>query len=259
MTADVLSMDERPYQLGLIHDHKAPEVPDLAEFALWKTTPGHTTGPLKPPKNVQLINAVRPMALNNRFGDCTIAGAVHLNQQGALVLDMPWTYCGDEVTDRTYFTLTKGADSGLQLPQVLRPWHMGEFLGQKPNGGYGFVHPKATTQVQQSIWVFGAIYMAVNLPAIAQDQFKVDGSGVWELTHTQADYQIEGGHCIVGVAYSPEGVYVVTWGGIVLVTWEWWFTYGTQAYAVVPPDFVAHNGDGRGFDLRAMDMFLPTI
>jgi hypothetical protein len=144
------------------------------------------------------------------------------------------------------------------LPQVLRPWHLGQLAGGA-NGGYAIVRPKNTTAVKQSIWIFGNGYTAVDLPAIAQQQFRPDGSGVWELTHTSADYAIDGGHCIVAVAYSAEGVYCVTWGSTVLVTWGWWATYVVQCYAVVPPAFAEKGGDGRGYNLAALDAYLPRV
>lgn len=252
--ADVTPLvPERPYRLGLIHDPKPPEVPDLGKFVTG------TTAVPAPPAQVLLLKAEWPMADNDRLGDCTVAGALHVDQAGALITQEPWSYCGDAEVQSTYFSLTGGPDNGLQLPQVLRPWHAGDFLGCAKNGGYAYVHPRNTKQVKQSIWIFGNCYMAVDLPMPAQGQFRPDGSGVWELTHTSADYEIEGGHCIVGVAYGPEGVYMVTWGSTVLATWEWWFTYGTQAYAVVPPAFVEKGGDGRGFDLTALDYYLPTV
>lgn len=249
-------MPELLYPLGLIHDHNPPEVPDLGAF--------ESTPVPKPPAKVPLIKAVWPMANNGPGseyleGDCTIAGALHADQAGAVITSEPWSYCGDQVTHATYRKLTGGGDTGLMLPQVLKPWHAGEFLGAPKNGGYAVVHPKNTTQVKQSIWIFANGYVAVNLPQPAQGQFRPDGSGVWELTHTGADYDIAGGHCIVAVAYTAEGVYCITWGGIVLVTWEWWATYVVQVYAVVPPAFVERGGNGRGYDLAAIDGFLAAV
>lgn len=248
----VLDLDHPRYKLGLIHDHKPSEVPDLAEF--------QETSVPKPPSSVQIGSTIWPMACNDTEGDCTIAGATHVNQAGALVVGADWVYQGDADTSATYLGLTPGhKDTGLLLPQVLKPWHLKGLFGQEPNGGYASVHPGDTNTVKQSVWIFGNGYVAVNLPAIAQQQFKANGSGVWELTHTAADYDIEGGHCIVAVAYGPEGVTCVTWGGTVLVTWEWWLNYVVQVYAVVPPAFVANSGDGRGYNLAAIDGYLPKM
>lgn len=251
MTADVLEEAPR-YKLGMIHDHRPPEVPDLAAFVTDNPVPA-------PPPSVAPPAVQWPMALNDQEGDCTIAGDVHRDQAGCAIVGMPWTYPGDAAVHTAYRSLTpQGQDTGLLLSTVLR-------VGRKPglfgvrNGGYAVIHPKNTTLVKQGIWIFGSDYIGVNLPMPAQGQFKSDGSGVWELTHTSEDYNIEGGHCVLPVGYTAEGVIAVTWGGTVLITWEWWMTYVTQVYAVVPPAFVSHGGDGRGFNLAALDSWLPRI
>jgi len=238
-----------PYRMGLIHDHEPPAVPDMAVFAI-DTEP-------TPPPSVPAPQATWPMADNDTLGCCTIAGACHVNQAGAVIVSVPWTYEGDAATSAEYFSLTGGPDSGLMLPQVLKPWHEGTGLwDQGRNGGYVSINPKNTTMVKRGIWIFGNAYIAVNLPAPAQQQFRPNGSGVWELTHTSADYSIVGGHCIVPVGYDADGIITVTWGSTVLITYEWWATYVNQVYAVVPPAFVTHGGDGRGYDLAAIDTYL---
>jgi hypothetical protein len=238
------------YKLGLIHDHNPPAVPDLAEFAV-EPIPN-------PPSSVPMPLCVWPMADNDRLGCCAEAGRVHVNQAGAEITTEPWTYQGDASLETEYFGLTGGQDTGLLLPQVLVPWHEGKLAGGR-NGGYAVVNPKNTTAVKQGIWIFGNLYIGVNLPEPAQDQFRPDGHGVWELTGTAADYQIEGGHCVVPISYSPKGVQAVTWGGTVLITWQWWATYVDQVYAVVPPAFLEKGGDARGFDLAAIDAYLPKV
>jgi len=199
------------------------------------------------------------MADNDSLGDCTIAGAVHLDQAGAAIVGEPWTYPGDAKVQSVYFSLSGGQDTGLQLPQVLNPWHKRGLFADDQNGGFASVNPKNTTQVKQTIWIFGAAYIAVDLPVTAQEQFRPDGSGVWELTHTSADYQIEGGHCVTPVGYSSEGITTVTWGSTVLITWEWWQTYVSQVYAVVPRGFVEKGGDGRGFAISAITRDLTFV
>ena len=251
-----LDQDLARFPLGLIHDHLPPEVPDLAVFAE-KPIP-------IPPVGVALPEAKGgwPMALNDTYGDCTIAGALHVDQAGAIVTDQEWTYCGDADVEQTYFGLTGGEDTGLQLPSVLRPWYSPGIFGSGKSfasGGYASLNVKNTTLVKQSIWIFGNAYIAVNLPMPAQQQFRTDGSGVWDLTGTDADEQIEGGHCVAPVGYTAEGVIAITWGSWVLITWKWWNTYVVGAYAVIPPAFVERGGDARGFNLPAIDSFVQQL
>lgn len=239
------------YKLGLNHSEIPKGVRDLSCFAM--------TPIPAPPTTVTAPSLVSPLADNDRLGCCTISGAVHLDQVGAAIVDEPWTYPGDEKVRQVYFGLTGGQDTGLQLPQVLDPWHRTGLFGNDTNGGFATVNVRNTTQIKQTIWIFGAAYIAVALPQTAQEQFSPDGSGVWELTHTNADYDIEGGHCVVPNGYSAEGVRAYTWGSEVLMTWEWWHTYVQQCYAVVPRGFIEKGGDGRGFDIAAIERDLGAL
>ena len=244
-------MSDFPYKLGVIHSEIPAAVKDLGCFA---------TAPIPaPPASVTAPTLDSPMADNDRLGCCTISGVVHLDQVGAAIVDEPWTYPGDAAVEQVYFGLSGGADTGLQLPQVLDPWHRTGLFGDDQNGGFASVNPKNTTMVKQTVWIFGAAYIAVALPAPAQEQFVPSGSGVWALTGTSADYDIVGGHCIVPCGYSSEGVVAYTWGSTVLMTWEWWHTYVQQVYAVVPRGFVEKGGDGRGFDIAAIERTLGAV
>jgi hypothetical protein len=249
-TAVKTPLVELPYAMGLIHDLSAPQAVSLGAAAE-QPIPA-------PPASVAAPNTEWPMVLNDEIGDCTLAGEIHVEQAGALIVDEPWEYPGDSVVETEYFDLTGGADTGLLLTQVLQPWHTTGLFGAK-NGGFASVHPYDTTLLKQAIWIFGNLYIGVNLPAIAQQQFKPDGSGVWELTNTPADYDIAGGHCVVPVAYSIDGVRAVTWGGTVLITWAWWFMYVSQVYTVVPSRFVEKGGDSRGFNLATINHYLPRV
>jgi hypothetical protein len=202
------------------------------------------------------------MALNDKEGDCTIAGAVHVDQAGAFVVKEEWAYPGDPDVHSTYRQLTGGGDTGLQLPQVLRPWENPGLFGKGElfqNDGYAQIDPKNHTLVQQGVWIFGAGYIAVDLPMPAQQQFRPDGSGVWELTNTPLDQDIEGGHCIAPVGYNDRGVICVTWGSTVLVTWEWWDTYVVQVYVVIPPAFVERGGNAQGVDLAKIKQICESL
>lgn len=232
------------YRLGLIHDHQPPKTADLAAYA---------TGPLPtPPAEVQVpdVPGGFPMADNDRLGDCTIAGGpVHGDQVWRALTQMPYTYPGDQAVQEAYFGLTGGADTGLMLRQVCEAWRKG-LLGSTITA-YAPVDPQDLTAVKGSIAFFGCCYVGVNLPAVAQQQFRPDGSGVWDLTGTDADYDIEGGHCVLFAGYGSNLV-AVTWGSTVQVTPRWWATYARSAYAIIPAEFEEHGGDTRGINVAQL-------
>ncbi|HLN17902.1 MAG TPA: hypothetical protein VK277_14260 [Acidimicrobiales bacterium] len=238
------------YKLGRIHDHNPPPVPDLATYA---------TKPLPPPAasvSVPAIagnpNADWGMLGNDQWGDCTIAGADHVIMGDSAIVAAPYTAPTLAAVEREYFGLTGGPDSGLVLSAVLKAWRATGMFGNKL-AAYAPVHVNNTTLLQQCVEWFGAAYVGVNLPKPAEGQFKPDGSGVWDLTGTSADQQIEGGHCIVLVAYDADNLYAVTWGAIVGITYRWWAQYGDEAWATITAEFVQRNGDARGISLSSLE------
>jgi hypothetical protein len=237
------------YSLGMILEPPSTE-PDLATFAVTKIpAPPIVVAPPRIPD--------WQMACNDRLGDCAEAKIVHADMTWASILGQPYTYPGDAAVQSAYFAQTNGQDTGLVLSTELARWKSGGNLGSRIID-YKPVHPKNTKLVKQAIWIFGCLDTGVALPAPAQQQFKPDGSGVWELTHTEADYQIEGGHDVLAVGYTQRGPVAVTWGGLVQITWEWWYTYVQQNYAIVPQQFAQFGGDGRGFKLPAVEQYLAA-
>ena len=128
------------------------------------------------------------------------------------------------------------------MSKVLSSWRSVGMFGNKL-AAYAPVHATNTTELQQCIDWFGVAYCGVNLPQPAEGQFKQDGTGVWQLTGTSADQQIEGGHCIVLVAYDADNLYAVTWGAIVGITYQWWAQYADEAWATITQEFVSRGGD----------------
>jgi len=61
------------------------------------------------------------------------------------------------------------------------------------------------------------------------------------------------GHCIPAVAYDATNLYVVTWGAVKSMSWEFYDAYADESFAVVSPDFVGLAGqDPLGFSLAQM-------
>jgi hypothetical protein len=196
-----------------------------------------------------------PVALNNQLGDCTIAGVDHLFQAHAAEVKVWYPYPGDPVVRSTYFGLTGGLDAGLQLTDVIRQGATDGLFGHKIVGAAA-IHAQDVTALKQTIDFWGAAYAAVTLPRSAQQQFHGDGS-VWSPVPGSP---IEGGHCITHVGYDNQFVYTVTWGAVVALTWEWWATYGIQAFALVTDFFVqAGHGPTNQLDLRLMESDLKVL
>jgi hypothetical protein len=200
------------------------------------------------------------MACNDRFGCCVISEVVHDDMAWSSITAETYTYPGDDAVKDTYLGLTGGADTGLMIDDVLATWHA-KGLGCSPNkiGPWAPVNPQNSTALRQCIDFFGACRIGVNLPAIAQQQFF--NHEAWDLTGTEADFDIEGGHDVGLYGYESDNktFYVVTWGKVQPVTLRWLYRYTTQARAVIPYEFEARGGDARGLNITALDQWLNHL
>lgn len=239
-----------PYKMGRLHEPPSTE-PDLSTFAV---------SPIPTPPDSIVVPTVADweVACNADIGDCAEAKVVHADMTWASIFGTPYTYPGDPAVAAAYFAQTPGhKDTGLVLSTELARWKATGNLGTKLVD-YKPVAPKDTTLVHQTIWIFGGIDTGINLPGIAQQQFRPDGSGIWQLTGTSADHKIAGGHDVWAVGYDDDYIYAITWGAVVRITYQWWATYVQQNWALVPALFVQQGGDGRGFQLPAVDEYIAA-
>jgi hypothetical protein len=211
----------------------------------------YLTSPLPaPPAVVGAPRLAYPMAGNDRYGDCTIAAVVHVDQALGHMTKEPWTYPGDQVVEAKYFQLSGGADTGLVEANVLRAWTAKGGLFGHQLAAFAPLAVKHTTAIKQAVWLCGAVYTGVLIPAPAQQQFAAGEP--WDLTGTPADSEIEGGHAAPIVGYNAAGPIVVTWGALQQMTWRWWLTYAEEAYAVIASEIKA-RGAFRGLNFAALD------
>lgn len=237
---------------GRHHDFNPPAIKGLFTYA---------TAPLPAPAaSVTPPALTYPMACNDTEGDCTIADVVHSDQVWSFMTNEPWTYCGDPVVKAEYLKLTGGQDTGLVISQLLAKWQS-KGLGKlaKRIDAYAPVHYVNLTEVQQTVEWFGTCRLGLNLPQSAMNQ--TNAGQPWDLTGTPADTQILGGHDVPIVGYDPQFLYVVTWGRLQQVTYRWFqsATYVEEAWAVVPANFVARGGDGRGLALGQLTADVTSL
>lgn len=209
-----------------------------------------------PPQTVTAPDLFYPMALNDRYGDCTIAAVVHTDQVLSNLTGEPWTYPGDIAVARTYLGLTHGADSGLVETDVLKAWGLPGGLFGRQLAGWAPVNVRHTQVIKQTIALLGACYTGVLVPACAQQQFAAGQP--WDLTGTSADHDIEGGHAVPAVGYNTTGPVFVTWGRLQQATWRWWAAYGEEAYAVITGEVKA-KGVLRGLNFAALTTDLAAL
>lgn len=104
--------------------------------------------------------------------------------------------------------------------------------------GYAAVDHKDQHGMMESIALFGALDVGVQLPKSAMDS--AGQGGVWsDITDTN----ILGGHCVPVFAYDKDEVLLVTWGAVQRATWQWILNYTDEACAPVYAAWVSGTID----------------
>lgn len=194
-----------------------------------------------PPEHVDWGQHVKgwPMYENDKYGDCTCAAAGHMIQA--------WTAsCGNERTPKDsevlkfyeHFT-PPGPENGCDMLTVLKYWRS-HGLGKDRIAAFTQLEPRNTNQVKDAIWLFGACYIGVELPKFAlnaPDLLKVPWVVPAQGPVGDGAPDPAGGHCIPAVAYDSRNLYVVTWGAIKPMSWQFYHDYADEAYAILSVDF----------------------
>jgi hypothetical protein len=200
-----------------------------------------------------------PMYANDRIGDCTTAAAAHMIEA--------WTAAGRghavEISERSVLDAfdhvklvdpATGEEGAIEL-DVLRYWRSYGIGGHKI-GAYARVSIHNHSLVETAAWLFGGLYIGVQLPVTAQTQ------EVWDWTGSlsgRARPGSWGGHAVDVVRYDATGLTVVTWGRLQQLTWSFWDRYCDEAYCILSDDFLQKGNAPNGFDLAALEADLALV
>jgi hypothetical protein len=232
---------------------KTGRLPGVRPTAL-KDFEVYATGPIPtPPPTREVPKSVYPMDCNDRLGDCTIAGVVHLLEAWNVESSEHDAIPGESVIESEYFKLTGGEDTGLVENAVLSTWHTQGLFGNKI-AGYAPVNPKDLLQLHQAIAFYGGCYLGILCPESAQRQFQEGKPWTYEGEETQD------GHCVAALGYGPNGgLHVATWGGVAVLEASFLAHYLQEAYVVLPQELVERKGDSLGLDLAALQADLRLV
>src|ERR1700691_2646330 len=154
-----------------------------------------------------------PMMMNDTLGCCVFAAGGHLVQE--FTAHPAW-----EITPRDlqivaacsavggYVPGTPSTDNGAAITDFLAYWTNQGFAGQPKLLGWAAIDQTNLQSVKQSVFLFGALDIGVQLPNSAMDQFQ--NGEPWDVVAD--DGGIAGGHSIPIMGYGSEGFKVVTWG-----------------------------------------------
>jgi len=189
---------------------------------------------------------------NDKFGDCVPAAALHLAQHCV-------SYAGgrlvptDEDAIEAYHRLNPGwsgaqdeTDTGACMLAALKLWRKEGLAGDRISA-FVACDPADRELVKQAIVLFGGAYIGLDLPCSCRDQ------DIWSVPEGGATGDGAkgslGGHCVPVLAYGPRTLTCLTWGQLVLMTWDFFTTYCDEAYAVLGPGWLDATGRAaNGFD-----------
>jgi len=225
-----------------------------------------TQGLAPPPPGADYTKPVGtwPMMGNDQYGDCTCAAAGHMIElwtanTGKEVIEP------DSVILAAYNYFAHGnADAGANMLDVLNYWRK-TGIGADRIYAYAQLEPRNATQVQDSVYLFGDCYIGLELPNFAvapgTDFLKIPWSVPPSGATGQAAPNPSNGHCVPAVAYDSRNLYVVTWGAIKPMTWQFYTTYADEAFAVLSQDWINKNLQTApsGLDLSALAADLKQV
>lgn len=203
-----------------------------------------------------------PMLANDVIGDCTCAAAGHMEQQWmAYHLNKNFIPNTADIvkaySDVSGYVLgDPSTDNGAVMLDVLRYWRRFGIAGHRISA-YASLQPGDWRDLKQSIMLFGSAYIGLALPLSAMADWNVAQGGIYGAAGRPGGW---GGHCVPVVAYDDNCFVVVTWGGLFLMSYNFYLDYCDEAYAVMSPDWVSRESKApSGFDLDALKSDLVAL
>jgi len=199
--------------------------------------------------------AVLGMMLNDKLGDCTIAGCGHAiqvwsaNSYQQITLPDTAILSAYEKWDG-YNPADPSTDQGGICLDVLNNWRQ-QGLASHSLLGFASADYTNTIEIQQSISLFGGVYCGMNFPNAAFNQ------QVWDVVAD--DGGIAGGHCVYVPAYNATGPKAISWGTVYQMTWAFWNKYFDESYSLLGFDWIGAKGSPDGFNLAQLQQDLAAI
>lgn len=118
----------------------------------------------------------------------------------------------------------------------------------------GRLTPDLIDNLKWAVELFGPIRLGINLPASAEAQF--DAGVPWTVS---GDLTIVGGHDVLLCRYNPTYAYVITWGQLRPVTWQWLEQFVEEAHMELFPDLIKGKTTPHGFSLSTLTNELKLL
>ncbi len=192
-----------------------------------------------------------PMDGNDTLGDCTIAALAHAEALFSALVHQTCILAAGTV-EQIYMSLTGGQDTGLDELTVLKWWRQNTPGGANPIIAYAAIDPKNHVHVQAAIYLFGAVYLGIQVPVTAEADFTA--GRMWDVPVTLTN----DGHAVLAGAYNQDGLTLLTWGAAQRCSWAWWDACVDECYALLPTQ-AQTPGFAPGFDFAQLQADLQIV
>lgn len=216
------------------------------------------------PANVDYAKPVPswPMMQNDRYPLCACAAAGHMIQQWTAETGQMIVLSDEQVLEAYRHFAGDDLEAGAHMLDVLKHWRR-HGIGRHKVAGFAQLDLRNSEQVKEAVWLFGNCYVGLALPdhiARAPDPRKIPWCRYGQMDGEFAP-NLRNGHCVPIVGYDPEHLYIVTWGALISMTWDFCEAYMDEAYAVLSPEWISRKSGSApsGFDLAALELDLRRI
>jgi len=210
------------------------------------------------------IAAPYPMFMNDSIGDCTCAAAAHLIEVWTKNAQVKESELRDSYVLRAYENIsgydpqTGLNDNGAVGIDVLNYWRK-RGIGNHRILAYAKIETSKRLNVFTACWLFGGIYVGIQLPNSAQKQ--LDNKQDWSIMDSGVDSAPGswGGHAISISTMNADALTCITWGQTQRMTWEFFNAYCDEAYAILSRDWLRRNQAPNGFAITELLADLTEI
>ena len=191
------------------------------------------------------------MLANDRYGDCVWAGAAHetmllAHEAGAVVTFTDADVLGDYAAVTGFDPKIPESDQGTDLQQAAgyrRVTGIVDARGIRHKiAAYLALEPGNIEHLYQAAYLFGAVGIGLQLPSSALTQS--EHGQAWTVV---AGAPIEGGHYVPLVGRQADGLHVVSWGAIQVMSGAFLQEYCDEAVAYVSQECLVDRKSPEGF------------
>lgn len=200
---------------------------------------------------------------NDEYGDCVCAGAGHetilwnAEANNNVVIDTPEALL--MYHDVTGFNEDDpDTDQGTDMESAAKWRRKTGILDTNSKrhkiGAYLDIQVGNKPELKQAIYLFSAIGIGINFPASAMKQF--NAGKPWTVVKGSS---IEGGHYVPAVGYDAEYVYVITWGKVQKMSWDFFVEYNDESIAYLTEEFLRSGKSLEGFNYEQLQKDLASL